>query len=461
MNEQKYFNITGVVLAAGKGTRMKSDRPKVLHTLLGTPMLWYVLNTMSALVEWQDLWTIIGYKSEEIISEFPDLSDRMVVQPEQLGTGHAIQCCLPNIQRSDSDWCLVVNADAPMLKFPILEEFVNYSINSDISISFLTIELEDPTGYGRIIRNSDGTVNSIVEEKDITDPEIRKINEVNAGVYIFSKQNLYNYLHLLSNENKQQEYYLTELIDISVRNNERVHAFCAGNNPALLGINSPGELIYCEETLKNNRNQDLLNAGVIIRNPSTVRIGPRAKISPNVDITGPVEIYGDSEIDPGTVVESHVVVQGCKVGAGCVLKSFSHLEDAKMDSHCEIGPFARIRPGTTMDQTAKVGNFVEVKKSHLKEGCKANHLSYLGDAEVGEDVNIGAGCITCNFDGKNKHVSVIGNRSFIGSNTSLVAPVTIGEDCLIGAGSTISKDVPENMLSIARTKQKNLNKKML
>lgn len=454
-------DISGVILAAGKGSRMKSDKPKVLYTLLGAPMLWFVLQAVLSCVDKEHLWTVLGHKSGQVLAQFPELADNSVIQYEQLGTGHAVQCCYPLLKQTNTDWCLIVNGDIPLITPLILDNFIAACIRNHASIGFLTIELRDPQGYGRVLRFRDGTIHSIIEEKDITDPEKEKIREVNAGVYLISIQTLAKYLDLLGNNNKQNEYCLPELIDIASYKRENVYAYCAGNNPVLLGINSPNELVYCEEVLKKKRIEQLGNQGVIIRNPEVVRIDPRSSIERDVEITGPVEIYGDSRIASQTRIDSHVFISNSRLGSGCRIKSFSHLEDACLEMNCEIGPYARIRPQTQLENDVKVGNFVEVKKSLLKKGSKANHLAYLGDAQVGESSNIGAGTITCNYDGQKKHKSIIGNRSLIGSNTSLVAPVELGDDTLIGAGSTITRDVPDNMLAVARSKQKNLSKKYI
>ncbi len=282
MHNKKYTDICAIILAAGKGTRMQSAKPKVLHTLLGEYMLAYVLNSLTNLIEEKNIWTIIGYKKDMLMSQFPSWSEQMLEQAEQLGTGHAIQCSYPWIKKSRCDKCLVVNGDAPMLNYNVLQNLIQQWEENYSSIAFLTIELEDPTGYGRVIRDHQGRVSCIVEEKDIKDPETENIKEVNAGVYLISRQILYNYLHLLDNNNRQKEYYLTELIHISVKNNHRVDAYCAGKDSSLLGVNSPQDLINCEQILKRQRNRELADSGVILRNPESVRIGPTAFIHPDV-----------------------------------------------------------------------------------------------------------------------------------------------------------------------------------
>jgi bifunctional UDP-N-acetylglucosamine pyrophosphorylase/glucosamine-1-phosphate N-acetyltransferase len=455
--ETRYDDLNVLILAAGKGTRMRNDRAKVLQTVLGEPMLWYVYETAGSLLDRSLIWTVVGHQSEAVQSAFPHMSDRFLLQSEQLGTGHALQIAYNPLRDSGRSWCLVINGDAPLLKPRSLRKLVDETVSGDVDFGFMTVELEDPTGYGRILRDRAGHPQRIVEEKDLGSEDAeRSTGEVNAGVYCLRLERIKPYLDRLTNDNRQGEYYITQLIDLLVRDGAGVAAVRGGSDPNFLGINSPKELVYAERILQQQIVQQHLENGVIVRNPDQASIGPRVSIEPGTDLTGPLEIRGRTEIGSGSSLHSHVWIRDCQLGTECVVKPFSHLEESSIGSGCEIGPYARLRPGTEMREKSRVGNFVEVKKSLLDEGCKVNHLSYIGDAEIGRQSNVGAGTITCNYDGRKKHRTAIGESAFIGSNTALVAPVRIGRGSIVGAGSTVTKDVPDFMLAVARGKQRNI-----
>jgi bifunctional UDP-N-acetylglucosamine pyrophosphorylase/glucosamine-1-phosphate N-acetyltransferase len=326
----------------------------------------------------------------------------------------------------------------------------------------LSIELDEPDGYGRVIRWADGTVRAIVEDKDLSPAQRESgLNEVNAGVYCLHVPSMEPYLNQLSQNNAQGEYYITELVDLGVNSGELVVASNAGRDSSLLGVNSPAELVACESLLQKRINSELLHSGVVLRNPDQVRISPLAEIQPGAEIIGPAEIYGASTVASQALISSHTWLNDAHIGPKARVLEFSHLEQARVDAGCQVGPYARLRPGTELKAGAKVGNFVEVKKAVLDQGAKANHLSYIGDAHVGPGANIGAGTITCNYDGTAKHQTVIGPKAFIGSNTALVAPVRIGRESLVGAGSTISKDVPDNTLAVTRAAQRHVPRRKL
>ncbi len=444
--------LAGVVLAAGKGTRFKSKKPKVLQLILDKPMVWYVCKALEKVVN--SLFMVVGYGKDMVCDEFEGMVDVFVSQDEQLGTGHAVMCAIPDLLSSKIEYCLVANGDMPLVTDKIFKNFVDFCLAQRVDVGIVTTELDNPFGYGRVWRDEKGLVKKIVEEKDIKDSSIRDIKEINAGIYFLNIEKVKDLFKKLSNENAQKEYYLTDLVEVAYQEGLKVLATVVDDGTCVLGANNPKELILCEKLLQNRINDKLLDRGVILRNPELVRVGPEVEIEPGVELLGPLEVYGRSKIKEDTLVESNVFIKDCEIGKGCIIKSFSYLEGAVISDFCTIGPFSRIRPDTFLDENVKIGNFVEVKKSRLEKGVKANHLAYLGDATVGEGTNIGAGTITCNYDGEKKHPTFIGKGAFIGSNTSLVAPVKIGDYSVVGAGSTITKDVPEKMLAVARAKQK-------
>ncbi|MCF8105013.1 MAG: bifunctional UDP-N-acetylglucosamine diphosphorylase/glucosamine-1-phosphate N-acetyltransferase GlmU [Desulfohalobiaceae bacterium] len=457
-NEGTHFqDVCGLILAAGKGTRMQSDYPKVLQPLLDTPMLRYVYRAVEPLLAADKISTVVGYRQELIQDVFPDQSGRFIVQNEQLGTGHALQCSLQALSGHGCPWCLVVNGDVPLIKSEPLESLIRETRRQQAVLGFLTLELARPAGYGRVLRGEDGRVLSILEEKDIKDNDrYLKIREVNSGIYCLDLAGIKPYVRNLTNQNQQGEYYITQLVDLLVREQKRVAAVKGGSNHDFLGVNSPRELIQAEEALRQEIVDHWLDRGVVIHNPGQVRIAPTVFIEPGVEMTGPVELYGQSFMERGVRLDSHIWIKDGLFGPNARVRAFSHLEGVKVGPSCQVGPFARLRPEAELKAGSRVGNFVEIKKAVLDKSCKVNHLSYIGDAYLGEGVNVGAGTITCNYDGKNKHLTHIGNQVFIGSNTALVAPVKVGQNSLIGAGSVVTKDVPEKTLAVARAKQKHL-----
>jgi bifunctional UDP-N-acetylglucosamine pyrophosphorylase / glucosamine-1-phosphate N-acetyltransferase len=426
----------------------------VMQELLGEPLLWYVHEAVRKVS--QETIVITGYKAEEVEGFALVGHPQYVRQPKQFGTGHALQIAWPHL--GSAQWCLVVNGDTPMITAIELERLI--SLGSDMDLAFLTMDLEEPSGYGRIVRSGNGRLERIVEAKDF-DPAIHGVatGEVNAGHYLLNRKTVEPLLSRLDNKNKQGEFYITQLIDLAIEQGLRVGGIKGHGSANLLGVNSPRELVCAEEDLRQQIVSSWIERGVIIRNAGSVRIGPRVELEPGCEITGPCEIYGQARVETGVRIDSHCWIMATNLHPGSHIRSFSHLELAEVGTGCVVGPYARLRPGTLLMDDARVGNFVEVKKSVLGRGSKANHLTYLGDSEIGEGVNIGAGTITCNYDGKRKHKTVIGDGSFIGSNTALVAPVTIGKRSIVGAGSTITKDVGEDLLAVARSKQKQYPRK--
>lgn len=447
-----------VILAAGKGTRMYSDTPKVLQRILEEPMLRYVYDAVTPVCG-DKVWTVIGHRADMVRAAFPDRSASFIEQEQQLGTGHALQQAWPSVLAAGLERVLVINGDTPLVPQDVLREFLAASLAKEADIAFVTLNLPDPGAFGRVVRK-DGRIAAIVEAKDYApDRHGPEPHEINAGIYCLKTSAVTALLPLLSNSNKSGEFYITDLIGLGVERNMNVYGHMREDDPDLLGINNPEELVRSEERIRERIVRNFLQDGVIIRSPQTVRIGPDVRIERGAEITGPCEMYGACAVGRGARIASHCRIASSVVESGVVMHSFSHAQEARIGPRCIVGPYARLRPGAVLEEEAHVGNFVEMKKARLGKGAKANHLTYLGDAEVGAGSNVGAGTITCNYDGKNKHVTRIGEGAFIGSNTALVAPVTIGAGALVGAGSVITKDVPENHLGVTRAPQRVLARK--
>ncbi len=440
-----------LILAAGKGTRMRSDAPKVLRGLLGLPMLWYVQRAAAALCGDRVL-AVIGHGAKLVEAAFPELSGRFVLQAEQLGTGHALSVAMPRLLGAGYTHVLVANGDAPLVTADSLRAFVDAAMAARADVAFVSIELPEPGAYGRVVRRDEGVC--IVEAKDF-DParDGAPTGEINAGVYCLRLETVAPLLASLRNDNNSGEYYITDLVALAGAAGLTVTAVNRGRDEAYLGINSPRELVVAEEILRRRIVDAHMDAGVVIRAAAAVRIGPEVAVAPGAELCGPLELYGATTIGAGASVASHCVLQGAVIDDQATIHPFCHIEDARVSSGCQVGPYARLRPQSVMEEGARVGNFVEMKKSVLGRGAKANHLTYLGDASVGAGANIGAGTITCNYDGVHKHKTVIGEKAFIGSNSSLVAPVVIGDRALVGAGSVITSDVPDDALALGRGRQ--------
>lgn len=445
-----------LILAAGKGTRMHSRKPKVLHTILGEPLLGHVAEALRPLFG-EAVWAVIGHEADMVRAAFTERPLRFVEQKEQLGTGHALMVALPQLKAAGMKKVLVVNGDTPLITTDTLRDFMFYAEGADVSVATLT--LENPGAYGRIVRRN-GELKAIVEAKDFDEAEHGEpTGEINAGIYMLDIAAVERLIPRIGNENKSGEYYITDLVGLAVAERMLVRGLSCGSDPTLLGINNPAELARSEELRRRAIVEERLAAGVVMHAPELIRIGPFAVVEPGAELFGPCELYGRTRVASGALVESHCVIGDSRVEAGAVVHSFSHMDHAVVGPDCLVGPYARLRPGAIMEKASHVGNFVEMKKARLGEGAKANHLTYLGDAEIGPRSNIGAGTITCNYDGVNKHKTVIGEDAFIGSNTALVAPVNVGAQTLIGAGSVITRDVPEKHLGIARGKQTNLRRR--
>ncbi|WAG79072.1 bifunctional UDP-N-acetylglucosamine diphosphorylase/glucosamine-1-phosphate N-acetyltransferase GlmU [Metapseudomonas furukawaii] len=438
-----------VILAAGQGTRMRSALPKVLHPVAGKAMLGHVIDTARQL-EPQGIHVVIGHGAETVRERLAADDLGFVVQAQQLGTGHAVAQALPQLT---AERVLILYGDVPLIQAETLQRLLE-KVGPE-QLALLTVELADPTGYGRIIRDAEGMVRAIVEHKDAS-PEQRAIREGNTGILAVPGKRLAEWLGRLSNDNAQGEYYLTDVIAMAVADGLVVATERAADEMEVLGANDRIQLSQLERHYQQRAARRLMAQGVTLIDPQ------------RFDVRGEVSVGRDITIDVSVILEGRVVIEdNVQIGPNCVIKDSilrkgaivkanSHLEGAEVGEGADCGPFARLRPGAVLGARAHVGNFVELKNAVMGEGAKAGHLAYLGDAEIGARTNIGAGTITCNYDGANKFRTVMGEDVFIGSNSSLVAPVTLGDGVTTGAGSTITQDVPANTLAVGRAKQRNI-----
>lgn len=439
-----------VILAAGQGSRMKSALPKVLHAVAGRPMLHHVIGTAKQLGA-EKIHTVIGHGADQVRAVTSEASVNWVVQSEQLGTGHAVAQALPDLP--DDARVLVLYGDVPLTRRDTLEAMVGAL--DENSLGLLTVTLDDPNGYGRIVRDGAGQVTSIVEQKDASEAQ-KAIREVNTGILAVSAKHLKSWLPALSNANAQGEYYLTDIIAMAVDNGLSISVSQPGDPFEVQGVNNRLQLSELERWFQRQEAERLMTEGATLADPARIdvrgelTIGNDILIDVNVVFEGKVELGSNVSIGPGCVIKDARIADGAQINAHSVI------EGASVGANAQIGPFARLRPGTELAADTKVGNFVETKKAVVGEGSKINHLSYVGDASLGRNVNVGAGTITCNYDGVNKFRTEIGDGVFVGSNTSLVAPVTVATDATIGAGSTITRDVAGNELAVARGRQRNI-----
>lgn len=439
-----------VILAAGQGTRMRSALPKVLHSVAGKSMLGHVIDCARALSP-RRIHVVIGHGAD-LVRETLDGNDlNWVLQGEQLGTGHAVAQALPYI--IDADQILVLYGDVPLLRSDTLQRLSNQAGSSTLGL--LTVTMDDPTGYGRIVRNGTGQVQAIVEQKDASAKHLL-ITEANTGIMALPGKQAADWLTSLSNDNAQREYYLTDVVALAVASKTGIEVAQPEDEVEVMGANNRQQLSVLERSFQAREALRLMTEGVTLSDPARldvrgdVVVGRDIFMDINVVLEGLVTIEDNVEIGPNCVIRNSVIRRGS------VIKAFSHLDGADVGEGCDIGPYARLRPGTRLGRGAKVGNFVETKKADIGAGSKINHLSYLGDAVVGEQVNIGAGTITCNYDGVNKFVTHIGDNVFIGSNTALVAPLKVGAGATTGAGSTITQDVPTGALAVGRSRQRTI-----
>jgi len=438
-----------VILAAGQGKRMHSDKPKVLHRLAGMPLLSHVLAAARALAP-RRICVVYGHGGEAVRGEFerhPGFEGiAWVEQKPQLGTGHALAQALPLLD--DSAPTLVLYGDVPLIRAQTLQALCDSTAGA---VGLLTVVLDEPQGYGRIVRKN-GAVVCVVEEKDAT-PEERAIREINTGILVAPTARLRHWLAQLSNDNAQREYYLTDVIALAVSEGLRVTAMQTQSVWETVGVNSRAQLAELERTFQRNTARMLMEQGVTLADPD--RVDVRGRLSCGRDVSIDVNCVFEGEVSLGDRVNvgANCVLRNVRIAQGTQVEPFCHLDEADIGERCRIGPYARIRPGTALAAEVHIGNFVEVKASSIGQGSKANHLAYVGDADVGRNVNVGAGTITCNYDGANKYRTVIEDDVFIGSDTQLVAPVRVGRGATLGAGTTLTKDAPEGKLTISRARQ--------
>lgn len=443
------MKFSAVILAAGKGTRMYSNMPKVLHTLAGKPMVKHVIDTCSGLGA-QNIHLVYGHGGDQMKQALAEEQVNWAIQEQQLGTGHAVDQA--SMHFADDEKVLVLYGDVPLISEQTIENLLEAQPTGGIAL--LTVVLDNPTGYGRIIRRN-GPVVAIVEQKDATE-EQKLIKEINTGVMVATGGDLKRWLSGLNNDNAQGEYYLTDVIAAAHDEGRAVEAVYPVSPIEVEGVNDRAQLARLERAFQSMQAQKLLEQGVMLRDPS------------RFDLRGELQCGMDCEIDANVIIEGTVTLgDNVTIGAGCVLKDceiddntlvrpYSVIEGATVGEECTVGPFTRLRPGAELRNDAHVGNFVEVKNARLGEGSKANHLTYLGDAEIGQRVNVGAGAITCNYDGANKFKTIIGDDVFVGSDSQLIAPITIANGATVGAGSTVTKDVAENELVISRAKERRI-----
>jgi len=447
MNKQ---DLAAIVLAAGKGTRMKSSRAKVLHEIAGKPMLYYPLQAARQ-AGFERTQVVVGHQAEEVRSAVADSGVGFVEQTQQLGTGHALLCAA-EVMNDFSGTLLLLCGDVPLLRAETLLEMLETHHREQAAVTVLTAELERPTGYGRIIRD-DATVLRIVEEKDATAEE-KRVKEINTGTYLFDAQFVFSALQGVGCENAQGEYYLTDVVAAAVKAGLPTRAVVLGEQDEAMGINDLRQLAVATALMRQRINDELMCSGVTMLDPATVYVDAGVEIGAGSLLHPNVMLRGETSVGPDCVVEMGVMVDDSRIAANVHLKTGSVIEDSDIGNNCKIGPMAHLRPGTNLAGDNKIGNFVETKKAVFGLGSQASHLTYVGDADVGKGVNFGCGTITCNYDGVNKYQTIIEDDVFIGSDTQFIAPVRIGRNSLIAAGSTITKDVPADSLALSRSEQK-------
>ena len=437
-----------VILAAGKGTRMNSQLPKVLQPLAGKPILQYVLDTTHSLQP-NNISIVAGHKSEMLRDVITDKNISWRIQDTQLGTGHAVIQAIPDLK---SDKTLILYGDVPLIKKADLQSLVQ---KSDTGLAVMTHIKNDASGYGRILRE-DNKIQGIIEDKDCNEQQ-KKIKEINTGILAADTKYLKQWLSRLTKENAQKEYYLTDIVKFAVEDNITVSSHEVEEEVSISGVNSKSELAYIERGLQLNKAEELMEKGVTVLDPN--RIDIRGQLTCGQDVTIDVGCIFEGNVNLGNNVhiKSYSFIKNSDIDENSTIEAFSHIDSSKVGSSCRVGPYARLRPGTVLESEVHIGNYVEIKNSLVDQGTKINHLSYIGDSEIGKNVNIGAGTITCNYDGVDKHKTIIEDDVFVGSNTQIVAPLKVGKGATIGAGSTITKDVPKNDLTLSRAQQKTIS----
>ena len=440
------------IMAAGKGTRLKSQLPKVLHEVGGKPLLAHVIAAATRVVPASDVFAIIGHEANRVRAALANTSVNFILQSEQRGTGHALMVARPPLAAYDH--VIVLSGDAPQITPQTIACLLNFHLDEQAAMTLLSAELDQPTGYGRVIRKNprSAEVQAIVEEKSAS-PAQRKIREVNAGFYAFSVPQLFSHIEKLSTANPHAEYYLTDMAAVLRQARQKVVVWKMENSAEVLGANTRGELSFIDHQMRMRKAHELMAEGVTIFYPATCVMDSDVEIAPDTIIEPFVQILGRSRIGAGCRVRSYSVIRDSEIADAVLIRPGCILEEAHIGPSAIIGPYSHLRPGSDIGEGAHVGNFVETKKIKLGKGSKANHLTYLGDAEIGAGVNIGAGTITCNYDGVNKHKTIIEDGVFIGSDSTLVAPVRVGKGAYVAASSCITSDVPGDALAIGRAHQ--------
>lgn len=440
-----------VVLAAGQGTRMKSSLPKVLHCIAGQPLVEHVIKDALDLKA-SDIHVVFGHGGEQVKQALSSYDLSWAEQAEQLGTGHAVEQALPPIP--DDHLVLLLYGDVPLITVETLQQLINVSVleNGDDALALLTAKLDDPTGYGRIVRDASGTVQAIVEQKDANETQLA-IDEINTGMLAVKASLLKKWIGKLDNNNAQGEFYLTDIVGMAAADGVAITSANPAEICEIEGVNNKRQLAELERAFQLRQACQLMEDGLTLRDPARFDLRGELIIGRDVEIDINVLIEGCVELGDGVVIGPNAVLKNVRIGSGTRVDENCVLEESIVGEDCAIGPFARLRPQTNLANKVKVGNFVEIKKSEIADGSKVNHLSYVGDTTMGSNVNIGAGTITCNYDGANKHQTIIGDNVFVGSDTQLIAPVTIASGSTIGAGSTITRDTPDDTLTLSRAKQ--------
>ncbi len=456
-HDQPDFMFAVAILAAGKGTRLKSRHPKVLHEIGGKPLLAHVVAAASRVVAPQNIFAIIGHEADRVEAALHSTGINFVRQTEQLGTGHAMMQARSALQGFAH--VLVLSGDVPLIRPETIEQVRDFHIGGDAAMTVLTAVPDDPTGYGRVFRrrlhgSPTDELERIVEQKSLRDDEDEQ-REVNSGIYAFATKPLFQHIEQLKPANQAKEFYLTDMASILGDAGEKVLAIPAEDSNEVLGVNTRRELAELDAKLRSRKTRELMAAGTTIFRPETCDIDAEVEVGTDTVIEPFVQIIGKTKIGSDCRIRSYSVITNCKIGDGVLIKPGCIMEDSVVRKGAILGPYSHLRPGSDIGEGAHVGNFVETKKTKLGKGSKANHLSYLGDAEIGEGVNVGAGTITCNYDGVNKHGTVIEDGVFIGSDSTLVAPVCLGKGAYVGAASCITEDVPADALAVGRGRQVN------
>jgi bifunctional UDP-N-acetylglucosamine pyrophosphorylase / glucosamine-1-phosphate N-acetyltransferase len=441
-----------VIMAAGKGTRLKSRRPKVLHQIGGRALVEHVIAAAAQVVEPKDIYVVIGHESEAVRAALRHTGVRFVVQAEQRGTGHAIQTVKPEVEEYEN--LIVLSGDAPMIRTETILQLRDFHLEQQAAMTVLTTRPPDPTGYGRVVRKAAGKpeVIAILEQKALK-PEQLSAPEINSGIYAFRAEPLFKHIGELSTDNAHGEYYLTDMAALLVKAKERVVALETADVHEVLGANTIAEMMELDAEMRMRKAQVLMAEGVTIFRPETSVIDSTVTVGADTIVEPFVQLLGRTKIGSGCRIRSYSVIEDSTIGDDVLVRNGSVISTAQVAKGALIGPYAHLRPESEIGEGAHVGNFVETKKSRLGAGAKANHLSYIGDAEIGAGTNIGAGTITCNYDGKNKHRTTIGANVFVGSDSTLVAPLAIADGSYIAAGSTITEDVPADALALGRARQ--------